>query len=150
MLKASDLPYGGILKDHTHYMPLRVYYEDTDASGIVYNANYLKFSERGRTEFFRLFSGLNQSDLIENEKMVFVLAHTELKFKKPAFFDDLLIMETKVMKLNKVSMTFHHLLRRDNEILNTLEAKIGFVDLIHKKPAKIPSKWITELKKLLD
>src|SRR5579872_1943212 len=95
----------------THSFPVRVYYEDTDAGGIVYYANYLKFAERARTEALRL-AGFDQSELKHEQKIAFVVRRCECDFLKPAFLDDLLTIETRLNDISKVSMRMRQTIRR--------------------------------------
>ena len=81
-----------------HALNLRVYYEDTDLAGIVYYANYLKFIERGRTEWVRGL-GIDQGKLREVEGLVFAVRHLEADYLRPAKFDDLLRVETRVLRV---------------------------------------------------
>ncbi len=83
---------------------MRVYYEDTDAGGIVYYANYFKFAERGRTEFLRS-RGFANTSLRETEGLIFVVAHLEADYRSPARLDDLLTVRTQVSELGNASFT---------------------------------------------
>ena len=87
-----------------HSFECRVYFEDTDAGGVVYNANYLKFYERARTEFLRSL-GFEQDDLLE-QNIVFVVRNITVDFVQAARFNDLLLVETRVDKLKKASLVF--------------------------------------------
>lgn len=86
--------------------PVRVYWEDTDAGGIVFYANYLKFFERARTEWLRHL-GLEQHNLRAETGGMFVVASTEMKYLRPAQLDDLLQITAQVRELDRVSMTLH-------------------------------------------
>jgi acyl-CoA thioester hydrolase len=119
-----------------HSFPIRVYYEDTDAAGIVYYANYLKFAERARTEALRL-SGIDQSDLMKNEKIGFVVRKCTADFLKPASLDDLLTIETRLLDISKVSLKMQQTIRRGEEKLVTLEIKLAVVGA-GMKLAKLP------------
>jgi acyl-CoA thioester hydrolase len=120
----------------THSFPVRVYYEDTDAAGIVYYANYLRFAERARTEALRL-SGIDQSDLMREQKIGFVVRRCTADFLKPAMLDDLLTIETRLNDINKVSMDMRQTIRRGTETLVTLEIKLAVVGT-GMKLAKLP------------
>src|SRR4051812_2774844 len=109
-----------------HSFPVRVYYEDTDAAGIVYYANYLKFAERARTEALRL-AGFEQSELMREHKVGFVVRTCACDFLKPAMLDDLLTIETHLNDINKVSMRMRQVIRRGAETLVTLEVKLAVV-----------------------
>lgn len=89
-----------------HSVDFRVYYEDTDAGGVVYYANYLKFAERARTEMLR-DKGIDQSKLAENEGILFVVRHAEIDLMKPARLDDKLNIHTEITDISgvKINMT---------------------------------------------
>jgi len=110
----------------THSFPVRVYYEDTDAAGIVYYANYLRFAERARTEALRL-SGIDQSDMLRDHGIGFVVRKCNCEFLKPAMLDDLLTIETRLADINKVSMELVQTIRRGSETLVTMEVKLVVV-----------------------
>lgn len=110
----------------THSFSVRVYYEDTDAAGIVYYANYLKFAERARTEALRL-SGIDQSDLLRDEKIGFVVRRCTVDFLKPARLDDLLTIETRLHDISRVSVAMLQTIRRGEETLVTCEVKLAVV-----------------------
>ncbi len=110
----------------THSFPVRVYYEDTDAAGIVYYANYLKFAERARTEALRL-CGFDQSDLLREQEVGFVVRRVTADFLKPAMLDDLLTIETRLNDINRVSIHMHQAVMRGAETLVTMEVKLVVV-----------------------
>jgi len=85
--------------------PVRVYYEDTDHGGVVYNANYLKFLERSRTEFLRI-QGITQQKLIDDLDLIFAVRRVELDFLRPAKFDDLLLVTTQMATNSRVKINF--------------------------------------------
>jgi acyl-CoA thioester hydrolase len=95
----------GAITGHTHTMPVRVYYEDTDFSGIVYHANYLKFFERGRTEFLRWLD-IHHTELAKlDPPLAFAVVDIHIKFKSPARIDDLLTVHTRIERA--LGATFH-------------------------------------------
>ncbi|MEC9392321.1 MAG: YbgC/FadM family acyl-CoA thioesterase [Pseudomonadota bacterium] len=138
----SDI--SGSLKGTTHYFKIRVYYEDTDFTGIVYHANYLKFAERGRTNFLRLL-GINHSDLINDENpKYFVVYSMETKFLGTATIDDILEVRSYFKGITGPR------LRIDQEIFNKERnlffAKIEFAILdIDGKPRKFPDDMISKI-----
>ncbi|HLS21614.1 MAG TPA: tol-pal system-associated acyl-CoA thioesterase [Paenalcaligenes sp.] len=89
----------------THQLPIRIYYEDTDAGGIVYYANYMKYFERARTEWLRTL-GISQSRLAQEQKQLFVVRQSEVHYLQPAQLDDLLTVETTLVELRGASLTF--------------------------------------------
>lgn len=89
----------------TFHFPVRVYYEDTDAGGVVFYANYLKFFERARTEWLRHL-GVNQSELAREQKCMFVVVGTELQYRSPARLDDMIDIRSTITELTRTSVTF--------------------------------------------
>lgn len=122
---------------------VRVYYEDTDAAGIVYYANYLKFAERARTEWLRSVGG-EQEKLRREQGLGFVVARAEVDFKKPARLDDLLSIETSLQQVGKVHMTMQQKVKKDDAILVELLVKIACVSE-SGKPAAIPEQLLQAL-----
>ena len=113
---------------------IRVYYEDTDAAGIVYYANYLRFIERGRTELLRTL-GHDQNALMK-EGIAFAVRSVSAEFLKPAKLDDLLRVETEVASLGRAQLTFVQRILRDTELL--LDAKIRVVCIDPGRGKAIP------------
>ena len=93
---------------------VRVYYEDTDAAGLVYHSNYLKFLERARSEYLRHL-GYTHQQLAEQEDLVFVVSNINIHYKKPARFDDMLDVGTSIKKINAASFSFLQTIHRDDE-----------------------------------
>lgn len=120
----------------THKISFRVYYEDTDAGGVVYYANYLKFAERARTELLRSLD-VNQSSLASEEGIFFVVRHAELDLKKPAKLDDLLEIETSIEQISGASITMLQKISNAKELLSQVTVKIVSVNK-NFKPCKIP------------
>lgn len=110
----------------THNFPVRIYYEDTDAAGIVYYANYLKFAERARTELLRI-TGVEQHDLLKEQSVGFVVRKCTAEFLKPARLDDMLAVETHLHDLGKFSISMVQKIRRGEEILVEMEVKLAVV-----------------------
>lgn len=128
-------------------MQIRVYYEDTDAGGVVYYANYLKYFERGRTEFFRE-RGLEVSSYAA-VGVLFVVAHAEIDYRQAARYNDLLDMETEVVDFSRASLTFSHVIRlRDTEKV----VAEGWVRLVcvdaRFKPKRLPEEIIKIVTKI--
>jgi len=119
--------------------PVRVYYEDTDAGGVVYHANYLHFMERARTEYLRQF-GFEQSDLVEQFGLLFAVRSMQIDFLKPARFDDLLQVKVEVKRLQRVSLTFlQTVLSSDGEqVYCRAEVKVACIAQQTFRPLPIP------------
>jgi tol-pal system-associated acyl-CoA thioesterase len=119
-------------------LSVRVYIEDTDAGGIVYYANYLKFMERARTEMLRT-AGLEQSTTFEQE-LSFVVYEMSLKFIKPAQLDDLLQVECRLLEVRAASLLFQQCLRKvdSDEVCCEAEVSVACINLKNHRPRRIP------------
>jgi acyl-CoA thioester hydrolase len=103
---AEDSPQGfGRFHGKVHILPIRIYYEDTDLSGIVYHANYLRFMERGRSEFFRCAGVTSMAQLDAPEPTAWTLRKAEIEYLKPARVDDLIEVHTMATELSGARMT---------------------------------------------
>ena len=129
----------GAWKDGRFYFPARVYYEDTDAGGIVYYANYLKFAERARTEFLRVIGFNQQPGLEADERAGFVVRHCEIDYRAPAVLDDLLEVSCEVKEFGGASAVICQEIVRNGQVLVSLEVKVVYVLLKNKRPARIPA-----------
>jgi acyl-CoA thioester hydrolase len=125
----------GRFEGGTHILPVRIYYEDTDFSGIVYHANYLRFLERGRTDFLRL-AGLDQSVLHAQGDLVFSVRRMLLDFLKPARMDDVVLVETSVSVMKGASITMAQRIRRGGDTLLTAEVLVAAIR--DGRPTRLP------------
>ena len=109
-------------------MKIRVYYEDTDAGGIVYYANYFKFTERGRTELLRDL-GVSQSEMLKKYDIKFIVHSVSMKYINPAFLDDQLTVETKINNLKKASVDFNQNIYKvlNNKKIDIVKSKCRIV-----------------------
>lgn len=121
-------------------LPVRVYYEDTDAGGVVYYANYLKFFERARTEWLRAL-GHNQQALIEQRGLLFAVRSVQLEYIAPARLDDLLSVELRIERVRRASLDFAQSIRRSDEDteLCTAQVKVACLEAETFRPAVIPA-----------
>ncbi len=133
----------GASTDGIHIYPLRVYYEDTDAAGIVYYANYLKYAERARTEMLRDL-GTENARLMETEGLAFAVRRCEVDFFKPARLDDLLSVETRLIDVGGASLVADQRVKRDNAELVRMELKLACMSL-DGRPARLPAAVKTRL-----
>ena len=115
----------------------RIYYEDTDAGGVVYYANYLKFFERARTDFLRVLN-ISQSDLATKENLVFVVKRCEIDYISPAKLDDLIEVSVEVTEVRPASIVMQQELKKSDKILSRLKVEIVCVAADNFKPNKIP------------
>ena len=106
---------------------VRVYYEDTDAGGIVYYANYLKFFERARTEWLRAI-GVDQHALLQEHDAMFVVKNVAAEYHAPAKLDDVLKLTLSIEKLGRASLQFVQQAWNGEQLLNTARVKVGCVD----------------------
>ena len=116
---------------------VRVYYEDTDAGGVVYHARYLHFYERARTEFLRALN-FSQQTLLEERKIAFVVKSMKIDYCIPAKLDDFLLVETEVAEVKGATIVFAQSLKRDENVLSTATVKVACVDLGKMKPTPLP------------
>ena len=119
-----------------HKFDLRVYYEDTDAGGIVYHANYLKFAERARTEFLHEL-GLSNSQMLKQD-IAFVVSKIEIDYKKPATLEEILTVETSIEQLGAATLTLRQNVVRNKELVAGLKVCVAVVSLAKKRPVRIP------------
>lgn len=123
------------LASNPHRISIRVYWEDTDAGGIVYHSNYLNFMERGRTEFLRDL-GVNQSELMVREGVAFTVRRMTISFDQPAVLDDLLMVETVVAEVGGASLRLEQKVTRSDQVLVTGEVTIACVG--GGRPKRLP------------
>lgn len=123
---------------------LRVYYEDTDAGGIVYHANYLKYMERARTEWVRSL-GINQQDLLE-QSIGFVVIDMSIRFTRSAKLDDLLEVGCEVIKIKRASLLFEQHIIKQGQVLVSATVKVACVNTSTNKPIAIPPSLLKEMR----
>ncbi len=120
-----------------HRFALRVYYEDTDAGGIVYHASYLRFAERARTEFLRSL-GLSHGELKEATGGVFAVRRCTVSFIRPAVLDDPLSVETRVRSSSGARLVLHQLITREGQPLTELDVELAFIGP-GMRPMRLPA-----------
>ena len=121
-----------------HNLPVRIYYEDTDAGGVTYHASYIRFCERGRTEYLRNI-GFQNTDILDEYGILFVVRHLEADYNAPAFLDDLLELKTSVLSMKNTSFVMQHLLENSEKTIFEMKVVIACVNK-QGKPDKIPDK----------
>lgn len=118
--------------------PIRVYYENTDAGGVVYHAEYLKFFERARSEWLRHL-GFAHPELMANHGVVFVVRQMQIKYRQPARFDEALEVVTTLDELGRSKIVFNQRLQRDEEILTEATVEVVCVNSESFRPAPMPA-----------
>ncbi len=133
-------------KDNLFIWPVRVYYEDTDAGGVVYYANYLKFMERARTEWLRSF-GFEQDRLLQQYGIIFAVRSVQLGYHHPARFNDALEVSSSLLEKGRASLTFLQEVKRQESsvLLCSGKAKIACVDMQAMRPVPIPKELLAEI-----
>ena len=126
------------------HLPIRIYYEDTDAGGVVYYANYLNFLERCRTECLRSI-GIDQADLLRDTGIAFVVRHVSIDYLKPAKLDDLLHVTLRIEKISRAQLFFQQTITRQHnegiqipQELIRAQVHIVAVDMTKMKPVSLP------------
>lgn len=124
--------------------PVRVYYEDTDAGGIVYYANYLRFFERARTEWLRSLGGPSHAEIARARDEVFVVRGIRVEYLRPARLDDMLSLDLAVMDGRRASVVLHQWARRQGEddLLAEAEVRIAMIRRGDGRPVGLPD-WLT-------
>lgn len=124
--------------------PIRVYYEDTDAGGVVFYANYLKFFERARTEMLR-FIGYEQDELKATAKVIFVVRSVQIDYISPARFNELIQVSAKIIETKKASLTFEQTITRGDDVLCRGTVRIACLDSETMRPKAIPEPLLEQL-----
>jgi acyl-CoA thioester hydrolase len=124
-------PLDGEIREGRHHQAVRIYYEDTDFSGIVYHASYLRFMERGRTNYLRLIGADHRALFEQAEKEApgfsFVVRHMGIDFKKPAYMDDVLSIVTTPEEVKGASVTLNQKVMRGEELLVEAHVQVAFI-----------------------
>ena len=132
----------GSIRDGRHTQPVRVYYEDTDFSGIVYHASYLRFMERGRTNYLRLIGADHRAMFEAAEKEApgfsFVVRHMSIDFRKPAFMDDVLDIVTTPEEVKGASVMLLQKVMRGDDLLVQAHVQVAFVSGGRARPIPKP------------
>ena len=126
-------------------LQVRVYYEDTDAGGVVYHSNYLNFMERARTEWLRHI-GFEQHTLIEKDEILFTVRKISIDYHKPALFNELLNIKTRIIQSRRASLVFEQIIfNQSEETICKAEIKIACLNSNTMKPESIPETILLEL-----
>jgi acyl-CoA thioester hydrolase len=123
-----DLPTAGRIENGRHYLPLRVYFEDTDLTGIVYHANYLRYMERARTEMLRL-AGVIHTEMMAEGTGYYAVHAMNLIWHRPARLDDQLVVVSSVTKVRAAATCLVHDVMRGEELLCSADVTAAFLDM---------------------
>ena len=129
----------GVIQGDRHLYAVRAYYEDTDLSGIVYHANYLRWFERARSDLLRRLD-IDQRAAIESGEGAYALSEVNLKYLRPAKLDDDVLIETRCTELKAASCRMHQKAFRGDEILAEAHLRVGFISL-EGRPKRQPDEW---------
>jgi acyl-CoA thioester hydrolase len=132
-------PPGGIFDGPRHLYAVRVYYEDTDLSGITYHANYLRWFERARSDLLRMLK-IDQRSAIEDGGGAYAVSEINLKYLRPAKLDDDVVIETTCTELGAASCRMHQIASRGDEPLCEATLRVGFISL-EGRPRRQPAEW---------
>lgn len=143
----QDLPVVGRFVGREHRFPVRVYFEDTDLSGIVYHANYLRFMERARSDMLRC-AGIDQRAAFEAGMGTYAVADLAIRYRAPARLDDALVVVSRLVALGAATCRIHQTVMRERLILTDAQVTAAFV-APSGKPARQPKPWIDAFRALI-
>jgi tol-pal system-associated acyl-CoA thioesterase len=129
-------------------IPVRVYYQDTDAGGVVFHAQYLAFMERARTELLNA-ARLDLARIAEEDRILFFVFEIAAKYHQPARLNDLLAVSAEVVKMGRASLVFRHRVERGAQLLVEADVTLALVDRDRMKPTRLPERLAEELAQAL-
>lgn len=141
-----DTPYRGGFVGHEHHFALTVYFEDTDAYGIVYYANYLKFMERARSDFLRAV-GVDQAEELGRSGSAYVVVEVGIRYRKPARLGDDLMVVSWVDQVRASSVLIHQRVMRGKEQLTDARVTAAFLDG-EGRPRRQPKNWVEKFNEI--
>jgi acyl-CoA thioester hydrolase len=142
-----DLPSGGRFVGRQHRFPIRVYFEDTDLSGMVYHANYLRFMERARSDMLRLV-GVDQRGAHDAGEGAYAITELTIRYKAPAKLDDALVVVSSVIRVRAASVDIQQRVMRGAEILTIAEVTAALV-AASGRPRRQPKHWVEAFERLV-
>lgn len=147
-MSTTDLPASGRFVGREHRFPVRVYFEDTDLSGIVYHANYLRYMERARSDMLRVV-GIDQRRTQEAGDGVYAVADLSIRYRRPARLDDDLLVLTRVLKITAPAVRIHQRVMRGTDILTDAEVLAAFLSP-DGRPRRQPRAWLDLFEPLVE
>ncbi|KQR83436.1 YbgC/FadM family acyl-CoA thioesterase [Sphingomonas sp. Leaf343] len=143
-----DQPTEGRFAGVEHRLPLRVYFEDTDLSGVVYHANYLRYMERARSDMLRL-AGIDQRATFEGGGGAYAIADLHIRYRAPARLDDALIVASRVTATTTARVVIHQTVRREQEVLADAVVTAALV-AGNGRPLRQPAAWTNIFRRLIE
>jgi acyl-CoA thioester hydrolase len=143
----TPLPPSGALDGAVHRFPVRVYFEDTDLSGLAYHANYLKWFERARSDLLRVL-GIDQRTAHENGEGVYAVADLSIRYIAPARLDDVLMVETTALELRAASVRLLQRAFREGQPIAEMTVRVGFISP-EGRPRRQPDAWRANFTRLI-
>ena len=138
-MTGRDQPFAGEIVGREHRLPLRVYVEDADLSGVVYHANYLRYMERGRSDMLRL-AGVDQRAAVDAGEGMFAVASLSIRYRAPARLGDALLVTTRVTGVRAAALSMAHRISRDGATLAEAEGVAALV-APGGRPRRLPRDW---------
>lgn len=142
-----DQPAGGRFEGREHLFPLRVYFEDTDLSGVVYHANYLRYMERARSDMLRV-AGIDQRAVHEAGEGAYAIVDLAIRYRAPARLDDALIVASRVIRASPASVVIHQTVRRGSLVMTEAEVTAALV-APSGRPKRQPADWLAIYQRLI-
>lgn len=143
---ALDTPYQGGFVGNEHRFAIRVYFEDTDLSGVVYHANYLRFMERARSDMLRA-AGIDQRAALDGDEGVYAVANLNIRYRRPARLDDSLVVVSRVTAVRAATASIHQRVTRGDELLAEADVTAAFLTR-DGRPRRQPRAWIEAFERL--
>lgn len=137
-MKQTNL--SGWLDAGKHFFPVRVYFSDTDAGGVVYHSRYLDMAEHARTEWLHLL-GIDHRGYLEKQGTVYVVRSVKIDYMTPAYLDETLTVRSRLKKVGRFAMEIFQEILRDDQAIVTLDLKLGYVSIAGGRPAAMPAEW---------
>jgi len=148
-MEPDDLPIRGRFVGREHRLPIRVFFEDTDLSGVVYHANYLRYMERARSDMLAV-AGVDQRAAFDEGEGVYVVADLSIRYLRPARLDDELLVLTRVRKVSAASVTIHQRVMLGADMLTDATVLAAFVTRGGGRPRRQPREWLTRFEGLVE
>ena len=143
----SDIPYSGHFVGRDHRFAVRVYFEDTDFSGVVYHASYLRFMERARSDMLTC-AGILQSEAYADGQGVYAVSELSIKYRRPAHFDDALLIVSTVEQVRAATCLIHQRVMLGGEVVTEADVVAAFLSP-QGRPRRQPSDWMQKFRPLL-